>query len=158
MADSNPPDGWRIFFAFTCILNCHAQFGRYYTCTVKSTKAVLIVEDEAINRLFLVRVCERMGHKTIQAQNGQDALDKFAATEVPVGLIFMDLSMPVLDGIEATRRFRELGTKVPILALTAHSTDEDRRACLAAGMDDVLIKPVQIPQIQAAIERYIDRT
>ncbi|MBL8303211.1 MAG: response regulator, partial [Ideonella sp.] len=69
----------------------------------------------------------------------------------------MDMKMPVMDGLEATRSIRAQGHRMPILALTANAFEDDRRACLAAGMDDVLAKPVDPELLYAALERWLDQ-
>jgi CheY-like chemotaxis protein len=116
---------------------------------------VLVAEDEAINRMFLVKIIERSGYQAIEAQTGQEALDVYNLKKDSIAIILMDLSMPEMDGLEATRAIRALNDSIPILALTAHSTIEDRELCLSVGMNEVLVKPVQIQAIQQALERYL---
>ncbi|MCP5452668.1 MAG: transporter substrate-binding domain-containing protein [Spirochaetaceae bacterium] len=105
---------------------------------------VIVAEDEAINRLYLKRLLESSGYEVSPAGNGLDALE--AAETGSWDFILMDVSMPRMDGLEATRRIREMEAergrgRTPIIALTAHAYAEDRKACVAAGMDGFLSKP-----------------
>jgi two-component system, sensor histidine kinase and response regulator len=117
---------------------------------------LLLVEDNAINQKVALRQLERLGHDCDVAHNGQHALEMLALQRYD--LVIMDCQMPQMDGYEATRRIRG-GTvrgadpKLPVIALTAHAMEFDRQRCLAAGMDDVLIKPLRFEELQAAIER-----
>jgi CheY-like chemotaxis protein len=89
------------------------------------------------------------------ADNGREALN--AMRTQAFDLVLMDCQMPVLDGIEATRRIRALerGARVPIVALTANAFGADRDACLAAGMDDFIAKPFKTPELVATLERWL---
>lgn len=105
---------------------------------------VVVAEDEAINRLYLKRLLEASGYQVSPAGNGLDALE--AAESGALDFILMDVSMPRMDGLEATRRIRAMEAergrdRTPIIALTAHAYAEDREACVAAGMDGFLSKP-----------------
>ncbi|MFP4282475.1 MAG: ATP-binding protein [Opitutales bacterium] len=106
---------------------------------------VLVVDDSAVNRNVVARFLRRLGAEAGEAADGYECLHMTATA--PYGLIFMDVQMPGLDGLEATRRLRERGdgqtpADVPIVALTAHAMKADRVRCLAAGMNDYLTKPV----------------
>jgi two-component system sensor histidine kinase EvgS len=108
---------------------------------------VLLVEDDPSNRLPTQKLLEKAGHDVFLAENGQQALDLLAANDIDC--ILMDIQMPVMDGIEATRVIREsaaLGPKknVPIIALTAYAMDGDKEKFLAAGMNGYVAKPVKI--------------
>ncbi|NCN04079.1 MAG: response regulator [Spirochaetales bacterium] len=117
--------------------------------------AVLIAEDEVINRMFLVKIVQKLGISTFEARTGVEAIEKFSENQGTIRLILMDLSMPEMDGLEATQAIREKNPQVPIVALTAHSSDEDRKSCMRAGMNEMLIKPVQLPQLRETIYRYL---
>jgi PAS domain S-box-containing protein len=110
--------------------------------------AILIAEDNEINALLARALLTRLGHRPTVVSNGDAALEAWAAARAagtPFDLVLMDVHMPASDGIEATRRIRAAeaqGPRTPIIALTADALSQDRDACLAAGMDGFLIKPL----------------
>jgi len=113
---------------------------------------VLLVEDNPINALLARSMLEREGCTVDRAEGGRDALK---ATETQAyDLILMDLRMPDLDGIGAAKALRARGVTTPIIALTADAFEEDRHACLAAGMDDFLAKPLAQGSLQTALRRW----
>jgi len=116
---------------------------------------ILLVEDNEMNRDMLSRRLERKGHQVAIAADGQQALD-LAATEKPA-LILMDMSLPVVDGWEATRRLKaaEATRQIPIIALTAHAMSEDERKAREAGCDDYDTKPVELPRLLEKIETLL---
>jgi two-component system cell cycle response regulator DivK len=116
---------------------------------------ILLVEDNEMNRDMLSRRLERKGYQVVMAVNGQQALD-FAASEKP-DLILMDMSLPVLDGWEATRRLKagEHTGRIPIIALTAHAMAEDERKAREAGCDAFDTKPIELPRLLAKIESFL---
>jgi two-component system sensor histidine kinase/response regulator len=118
---------------------------------------ILLAEDNAINRHLISRILEKMGHTVAVAAEGKAALALLSQQEFD--LIAMDMQMPVMDGIEATRvlRRQELGTlrHIPIIAITANAFDEDRRKCIDAGMDGYVIKPVTSQAIRDEIGRVL---
>jgi CheY-like chemotaxis protein len=115
--------------------------------------AILLVEDNEMNRDMLSRRLERKGYTISMAVDGQQAV-AMAATTNP-DLILMDMSLPVLDGWEATRRIRATGNAVPIIALTAHAMDGDERQAREAGCDDYDTKPVDLPRLLAKMEALL---
>ncbi len=118
---------------------------------------VLVAEDVDINRELICRQLEGLGFHARPARDGNEAVA--AAREGGLDLILMDMRMPGLDGISATRQIRELeptGTRVPIVAITANASEADRRACLDAGMDDHLAKPVRSAELQAVLDRWVE--
>ncbi|MEF2229835.1 MAG: transporter substrate-binding domain-containing protein [Pseudodesulfovibrio sp.] len=134
--------------------------GRKRTSEAVGSKRMLVVEDERINRLALCRILEHLGHGADWAVNGEEALLKVARNAYD--LIFMDIQMPVMNGVEATRRLRaskHLGEKrnVPVIALTAHAMSGDREAFLKAGMTGYLAKPVDLDELEAAIRNALAR-
>ena len=116
---------------------------------------ILLVEDNELNRDMLSRRLERKGYTVVCALDGQQAVDMAAA--MPYDLILMDMSLPVLDGWEATRRIRATGSKVPIIALTAHAMDGDERKAREAGCDDYDTKPVELPRLLEKIALLLSR-
>ena len=111
---------------------------------------ILLVEDNELNRDMLSRRLERKGYTVAIAVDGQQAVDMAAAT--PYDLILMDMSLPVMDGWEATRQIRATGSKVPIIALTAHAMEGDERKAREAGCDDYDTKPVELPRLLGKME------
>jgi signal transduction histidine kinase/CheY-like chemotaxis protein/HPt (histidine-containing phosphotransfer) domain-containing protein len=115
---------------------------------------ILMAEDNSINQRVGLLLLERMGYGADVAGNGVETLE--ALRRQPYDLVLMDIQMPVMDGLEATRRIRaELpaGRQPRIIALTANVLREQREACLAAGMDDFLQKPVVFADLRAALSR-----
>lgn len=118
------------------------------------TTRVLLVEDNAINQKVVTRMLERLGCEVDVAPDGDVGMEM---ARQPYALILMDCSMPRMDGCEATRRIRcftDARSQVPIVALTAHATAADRERCLAAGMNDWLVKPVTPEVLVDVLERY----
>lgn len=119
---------------------------------------ILVVEDNAVNRMVVETMLAELGTEVYCAEDGQQAI-ALCETAAP-DIVLMDLQMPVMDGLEATRRLRQWQRegrlpRFPILALTAHASDADRAHALAAGMDDYLTKPLQLPALEAALRRWM---
>jgi PAS domain S-box-containing protein len=113
---------------------------------------VLVVEDDAVNRLVAVRLLRSQNYEVREAVNASEALAWLA--EECFDVVLMDVQMPGMDGVETTRRIRETPSPyrhIPIIAMTAHAFAEDRKRFLAAGMDEVLVKPFDIPMVEATI-------
>jgi len=118
----------------------------------RSTR-ILVVEDNAINRLVLGRMLERLGaHDLVYAENGEEALERCA--EAAYELIFMDARMPRLDGIATTRALRAAGNRAYIIGVSADAMSDERQAALDAGMDDYVVKPVAREALAEAIQRW----
>lgn len=118
---------------------------------------VLVVEDDAINQTLIACLLEEVGLMAEMANNGQEALAKVAQTDYQ--LILMDVQMPMLDGLEATRRIRSLPGKgdVVIIAMTANSFSDDHANCLAAGMDDFIAKPYEPNVVFETLLRWLKK-
>ena len=116
---------------------------------------ILIAEDVLVNQLVLGAILNRLGYEADMANNGLEAVEALKAK--PYDVILMDLCMPYLDGLEATRIIRETSrssTRPWIIAVTANAILGDRERCLAAGMNDYVSKPVSIKAIELVLERY----
>ena len=119
---------------------------------------LLIVEDHDINRQLMLAMARAGGLEPDFATDGAAAIDRVAAAEAagaPYDLVFMDVQLPQLDGLAATRALRQRGIATPVIALTAHAEPEDIARAKAAGMQDHLAKPVQLPSFFAAIARHL---
>jgi two-component system, cell cycle response regulator DivK len=118
---------------------------------------LLLVEDNEMNRDMLLRRLERRGYQVVCALDGEQAV-ALATAEIPA-LILMDMSLPVLDGWEATRRIKSnAATKaIPIIALTAHAMQGDEQKAKEAGCDDYDVKPVELPRLLEKMERLLKR-
>jgi PAS domain S-box-containing protein len=122
------------------------------------TRRVLLVEDNPVNQAVAEGMLLTLGYEVVVAQHGQEALDRLDAEQFD--LVFMDMQMPVLDGVATTREIRRReGTArhIPIVAMTANAMANEREQCLAAGMDDHLAKPVRLQALQDALQRYAPR-
>lgn len=119
---------------------------------------ILLVEDNEMNRDMLSRRLQRKGYEVVIATDGEQGVE-MARSEQP-DLILMDMSLPVLDGWEATRAIKaspQIHT-VPVIALTAHAMAGDQEKCVAAGCDDYDTKPVDLARLLVKIETLLDRT
>jgi two-component system cell cycle response regulator DivK len=118
---------------------------------------ILLVEDNEMNRDMLSRRLDRKGYQVTIAVDGQQAVDM--ATADPPALILMDMSLPVLDGWEATRRLKaDARTKsIPIIALTAHAMQGDEQKAREAGCDDFDTKPIELPRLLEKIDAQLKR-
>ena len=116
---------------------------------------ILLVEDNEMNRDMLSRRLERRGYRVVLAMDGQSGVE-LAGTEAP-DLVLMDMSLPVLDGWEATRRLKAgPGTAhLPVIALTAHAMSGDRERAIAAGCDDYDTKPIELARLLGKIEALL---
>jgi len=116
---------------------------------------VLLVEDTEDNRQMMRRLLEMSGYRVVEAINGKEAIE--VASEVLPEVILMDLSLPLIDGLAATRRIRSLPelTKVPIVAVSAHDTADFHSEALAAGCDAYITKPIDYPELEEIIQRLL---
>lgn len=123
--------------------------------TREATNTILIVEDNEMNRDMLSRRLERKGFRVVIAIDGAKGID-VARAESP-DLILMDMSLPVMDGWEATRRIKadEILRHIPVIALTAHAMANDRDKALEAGCDDYDTKPIELPRLLGKIEALL---
>ena len=124
---------------------------------------MLLVEDNAINMEIAHAILEEEHLDIVEAKNGKEALEIFRNSKMgEYDFIIMDVMMPVMDGLEATKAIRGLeredGRKIPIIAMTANAFEEDRKACLDAGMDEHIGKPIDIPLLKSAIIKMLAKS
>jgi len=114
---------------------------------------ILLVEDDLLNQRLVTYILKKYNHKVVIANNGVEAIERFREHKFDV--ILMDIMMPVMDGLEATVKIREIESsdkiekRTPIIALTANTTDNDRDKCLSHGMDKYLAKPFHIGKLKS---------
>jgi CheY-like chemotaxis protein len=119
---------------------------------------VLLVEDNPVNQKVALMLLQRRGYRVQLAEDGRAALEAFAHARFSA--ILMDMQMPVMDGIEATREIRNMEVlrqvaRTPIIAMTANAMEGDRERCLEAGMDDYIAKPIRADQLYEQLQRWV---
>lgn len=122
--------------------------------TVRERPLLLVAEDDRLNFAYLKAILEKKGYEIIAAENGAQALDKYAENP-EIELILMDIKMPVMDGIKCTQQLRSKGFMVPIIALTAYAETGDEQKVLAAGCNAYLSKPVSQNDLLSCIANYV---
>ncbi len=118
---------------------------------------VLLVEDIPTNQLVAQELLESLGLTVTVANNGREAVEELKRNRRGYDLVLMDIQMPEMDGLEATRRLRAdplISPKLPIIAMTAHALDEERARCAAAGMNDFITKPIDPDLLQRTLHRW----
>jgi len=130
---------------------------------------ILVAEDNVVNQKLALKILEKRGHRAVVASNGKEAIEKLRGERFD--LVLMDVQMPQMDGLSATREIRNLKletrnskgrissiqhpvSSIPIIAMTARAMKGDREACLAAGMDDYVSKPIKAEELFAVIEKF----
>jgi CheY-like chemotaxis protein len=113
---------------------------------------ILVAEDNVVNQKVILRLLERMGYRADVAANGREVLESLSRQ--PYDVVLMDVQMPEMDGLEATRIVRQRwpNLDIYIIAMTAHALDQDREQCIAAGMDNYVSKPIQVAELVDALE------
>jgi CheY-like chemotaxis protein len=119
--------------------------------------SILLAEDNPINQKVALSMLKHLGYRAEVAANGVEVLQ--ALRRQPFDIVLMDIQMPEMDGLEATHRIREINGRQPfIIAMTAYALDGDREECLKAGMDEYIRKPIQMEDLQKALERFGEAT
>jgi two-component system cell cycle response regulator DivK len=133
------------------------SLGRVRKMSSETPAKVLLVEDTEDNRFMMRRLLEMTGYEVIEARNGEEAVIS-AQTELP-DLILMDLSLPVIDGLAATRLIREVPAlkKTPIITVSAHDTQDFQSEALRAGSDGYITKPIDYTELEELIARLLSR-
>jgi len=133
---------------------------------MKHSVRVLLAEDNPVNQKLAKLMLTKAGYQVEIANNGQEAVEKFTSSPEDFDLIFMDIQMPEMDGMEATATIRgselelatrnsQPATRIPIIAMTAHAMKGDREKCLKAGMDDYISKPIKRETVFKMIEKWV---
>jgi CheY-like chemotaxis protein len=126
------------------------------TMATRMPLRILLAEDNAVNQKLALRILSQMGYRADVAGNGIEAIEAVARQKYDV--ILMDVQMPEMDGLEATRRIVAQSNERPrIIAMTANATQDDRALCLAAGMDDYIAKPIRVDELVNALVRAGNR-
>ncbi len=115
---------------------------------------VLLAEDNPINAMLARTLLKREGAVVDHVESGEQALEALASGDYDI--VLMDVRMPGLGGLEASRTLRARGVKTPVVALTANAFEDDRRACIDAGMDDFLVKPLSLEALRGALTRWTE--
>lgn len=119
-----------------------------------TTKVILVAEDDDINFLFIAMALDKEPFTIIRARNGQEAVEIFE-NNPEIGLIIMDIKMPVMNGFEATRIIKATNPNIIIVAITAYALVGDREKTMEAGCDDYLSKPIQKSELIKMINKYM---
>jgi len=125
---------------------------------IKHSVRVLLAEDNPVNQKLATLMLTKAGYQVEVAENGKKAVEKYTAAASDFDLIFMDVQMPEMDGMEATRKIRNLKLEtrnIPIVAITAHTMKGDREKCLEAGMDDYITKPIKREIVFEILEKWV---
>lgn len=115
---------------------------------------ILVVEDDEVNFILLEEVLLQHDYKIIHAKNGKEAIDIVTQSE-KIDLIFMDIKMPVMDGLEATRQIKKIKPNIPVIAQTAYVLSSDREEAKKAGCIDCLAKPIKVNEVLRLVQKYI---
>ena len=120
---------------------------------------ILLAEDNPTNQMVAVKILERLGYRVEIAANGEEAIEALAESEYD--LVLMDLQMPGMGGLEASRIIRDADSRVPrhdipIVAMTANAMQGDREMCMDAGMDDYISKPVKPNELRVVLEKFLN--
>jgi CheY-like chemotaxis protein len=123
---------------------------------VKHSARILLAEDNPVNQKLAKMMLTKAGYQVVVANNGKEAVEKYTKSPKDFDLIFMDVQMPEMDGMEATKAIREKGSNsIPIVAMTAHAMKGDREKCLEAGMDEYITKPIKRQLVFNLLEKFI---
>jgi len=126
------------------------------TAQTKHCARILLTEDNPVNQKLAKMILTKAGHQVEVADNGREAVEKFTKAPDAFDLIFMDIQMPEMDGMKATKAIRDEGfDEIPIVAMTAHAMKGDREKCLAAGMDDYISKPIKKKSVFEMIDKWV---
>ena len=123
---------------------------------MKHSVCILLAEDNPVNQKLAKIMLSKAGYQVAVANNGREAVERYMESPKDFDLIFMDVQMPEMDGLEATKAIREKGfDTIPIVAMTAHAMKGDREKCLEAGMDDYITKPIKRELVFEVLEKWV---
>ena len=123
---------------------------------MKHSVRILLAEDNPVNQKLAKIMLTKAGYQVEVANNGKEVVEKYTASPKDFDLIFMDVQMPKMDGLEATKTIRQKGfDTIPIVAMTAHAMKGDREMCLGAGMDDYIAKPIKREVVFEVLEKWV---
>jgi signal transduction histidine kinase/ligand-binding sensor domain-containing protein/CheY-like chemotaxis protein len=149
--ETGPPDNKDIIIEQKSVVTRHSLLEE-----AKHSVHILLAEDNPLNQKLARFMLTKGGYRLDVANNGKEAVDTFIKAPGKFDLIFMDINMPVMDGREATQTIRNKGfTEVPIIAMTAHALKEDREACLQAGMNDYISKPIKRDVVFNMVKKWV---
>ncbi len=124
----------------------------------KISAKILLAEDNPVNLKLATLILNKAGHKVTPARNGRQAVEIFTAAPDDFDLIIMDIQMPEMDGLEATKEIRKSGfSRIPIIAMTANAMKGDRETCITAGMNDYISKPVKRELVFETIDKWMEK-
>ncbi|MCB1179824.1 MAG: response regulator, partial [Leptospiraceae bacterium] len=140
---------------FTFYISCKESDGKNIVkeedYKISRSLNLLVVDDNSINRKVIMKILEKLGHKFREAESAKEAFS--ILEEEPFDLIFMDIQMPEIDGLQATKILREKNIRIPIVALTANAFNEDREVCINVGMNDFLSKPIDRKKLKEVLSK-----
>ncbi len=143
-----------LFFAEDMDETMHKKDKRSFEEKIKD-KIILLVEDNLINQKIAGKMLDKIGLKTAIASNGKEAVDMISGGEFKFDLILMDVQMPVMNGLDATRELRANHVDIPIVAMTANAMKGDREVCIEAGMNDYIGKPVKLDDLAQLMDKWL---
>ncbi len=117
-------------------------------------KIILIAEDDEVNYLLIEEILAKYPFRILRSVTGKETV-KYCKENPDIGLVFMDIKMPEMDGLEATRKIREFNKEIPIIAQTAYAMVNDRKNALIAGCNDYISKPIDLSEIDRMVQKYL---
>jgi two-component system sensor histidine kinase/response regulator len=122
---------------------------------MKHSVSILLAEDNPVNQKLVKLMLTKGGYHVEAANNGKEAVEKYITSPGDFDLIFMDIQMPEMDGLEATKAIRKREDAIPIIAMTANAMKGDKEKCLEAGMDDYMTKPIKRDLVFEMIKKWV---
>lgn len=151
-----------LFVSNNAVINGVKELERAHPAVLSLEKQVkrmkiLVVDDNAVNYNLSRVMLEAQGHEVVVATEGLEAIEALTNDD-GIDIVFMDLRMPRMNGIDATKKIRKFNKKVPIVALTLNDGPDQRSSCFKAGMNDFLEKPVKNEEFQEMIEKWVGKS